>query len=164
MLQRTTLGHGMNSVNPLRNAETVSGNAFSREQPPDKLTLREHEIEIRVRYQETDAQGRVHHATYINYFEIGRIEFLRAAGYSYRQLEEDGIQLVVSEISCKYFVGAKYDDLLKLKTKVVRAKGARITHDYELTLDGEPVVSGRSTVACVDRDGKVKRLPKWLLN
>jgi len=125
--------------------------------------LKEHEIEIRVRYQETDAQGRVHHATYINYFEIGRVEFLRAMGRSYRQLEKDGIFLVVSEISCNYFRGAMYDDLLMLKTRVTRAKGVRITHEYELTLDGELVVTGHSVVASVSPDGKVKRLPSWLI-
>ncbi len=143
----------MNTVNPFD------------EQPstPQSLTLREHEIEIRVRYQETDAQGRVHHATYINYFEIGRVEFLRAAGYSYRQLEADGIYLVVAEVSCNFFRGAMYDDLLQLKTSVTRAKGVRIRHEYELTLDGETVVTGHTVVASVSPDGKVKRLPPWLV-
>ena len=56
---------------------------------PNKV-LREHEIQIRVRYQETDAQGHVHHANYLNYFELGRVEMLRASGYSYREFEESG--------------------------------------------------------------------------
>ena len=59
----------------------------------------EHEIEIRVRYQETDGQGRVHHANFLNYFEVGRTELLRAAGHSYRQLEEEeGLMLVSANI------------------------------------------------------------------
>ena len=130
--------------------------------PTGPLSLTEHQIDVRVRYQETDAQGRVHHATYINYFEIGRVEYLRAVGYSYRQLEADGIHLVVTEISCNYFKGAMYDDLLRLTTRVRRARGVRIEHEYELTLDGELVVSGRSVVASVDPSGKIKRLPDWL--
>ena len=143
----------MNTVNPFD------------EQPetPEPLTLREHEIEIRVRYQETDAQGRVHHATYINYFEIGRVEFLRAAGYSYRKLEADGIFLVVAEVSCNYFKGAMYDDILKLKTRVTRSRGVRVRHEYELTLDGELVVTGHTVVASVSPDGRVMRLPRWMI-
>ncbi len=124
--------------------------------------LRHHEIEIRVRYYETDAQGRVHHASYLNYFEAGRVELLRAAGFSYRQLEEEGTLLVVSEISCKYFLPAFYDDLLRLRTTTVRAKGVRIAHDYQLFRAADLLAEGRSIVACVDRSGNVCRLPEWL--
>src|SRR5918993_1041142 len=94
--------------------------------------LTEHEIEIRVRYQETDGQARVHHANYFNYFELGRTELLRAAGHSYRQLEESGYMLVVAEISCKYFLPAAFDDVLRLRTSTVSARGARVEHRYEV--------------------------------
>ena len=126
--------------------------------------LRQHEIEIRVRYQETDAQGRVHHASYLNYFEIGRVELLRAAGYSYRQFEDDGIFLVVAEISCQYYLPANYDDLVRLRTTTERSKGARIEHTYELFRDDDLLVRGRSVLACVNREGRVQRLPRslWL--
>lgn len=124
--------------------------------------LSEHEIEIRVRYQETDGQGRVHHANYVNFFEIGRVELLRAAGHSYRELERDGIFLVVSEISCRYFLPAEYDDLLTVRTIVARAKGARIEHHYQVLRDGELVADGRSVIACVDREGRARRLPEFL--
>ncbi len=123
---------------------------------------REHEIEIRVRYQETDAQGRVHHANYINYFEIGRIEMLRAGGVDYRKLEEDGLMLVVADVKCKYHIGAKYDDLLRLKTRVVRAKGVRVYHKYELSIGDELVCEGETTVAAINSQGEVVRLPDWL--
>jgi acyl-CoA thioester hydrolase len=122
-----------------------------------------HEIEIRVRYQETDGQGRLHHANYINYFEVGRVELLRASGKSYRELEQEGLFLVVAEASCRYFAPAQYDDLLRLRTTTARAKGARIEHHYELSRDGELLAEGRTVVACVDRDGNVRRLPKWLI-
>ena len=91
-----------------------------------------HEIEIRVRYQETDGQGRVHHANYLTWFELGRVELLRAAGHSYRELEEAGSLLVVAEVSVQYFLPAFFDDLLRLRTTTVRAKGARIEHRYEV--------------------------------
>ncbi len=131
--------------------------------PPGPLdSLREHSLEIRVRYQETDAQGRVHHGNYINYFEVGRVEFLRALGHSYRELEASGILLVVAEMHCFYHQPAYYDDLLQLTTRVARARGVRIEHQYELRRGDVLIVSGRSIVASVNRDGKVCRLPKFL--
>lgn len=124
--------------------------------------LTRHEITIRVRYQETDAQARVHHANYITYFEQGRVELLRAAGFSYKRLEEEGILLVVSEVECRYYLPAEYDDLLRLVTTTIKAKGARIEHQYQLYRDEQLIVEGRSVVACVDRTGRVRRLPSWL--
>jgi acyl-CoA thioester hydrolase len=124
--------------------------------------LTQHDLQIRVRYQETDAMGRLHHANYLTYFELGRTELLRAAGFNYRQVEEQGLFLVVSEMTCRYLRPANYDDLLTLRTTVVSARGARIQHDYQLFRGTELLATGRSTVACVDRIGAVKRLPDWL--
>jgi acyl-CoA thioester hydrolase len=122
----------------------------------------EHQLEIRVRYQETDAMGRVHHANYINYFEVGRTELLRAMGRSYREVEAEGYYLVVAEMSVRFLLPAQYDDLLTLRTAVVKARGARIEHDYQLFRELELLATGRSVVACVDRQGQVRRLPEWL--
>ena len=124
--------------------------------------LTQHEIEIRVRYQETDGQGRVHHANYLTWFELGRVELLRAAGHSYRELEEAGIYLVVAQIAVKYYLPACFDDVLKLRTRTVRAKGARIEHQYKVFRGEELVAEGTTTVACIDRAGRVTRLPPWL--
>jgi acyl-CoA thioester hydrolase len=124
--------------------------------------LSQHETQIRVRYQETDAQGRVHHANYFTYFEQGRVELLRAAGYDYRRLEAEGYLLVVAEISCQYFLPASYDDLLTLRTVTVAARGARVEHRYEVLRGDELLAVGRSVVACITRAGKVTRLPKFL--
>ena len=123
----------------------------------------QHEIQIRVRYQETDAQGRVHHANYFTYFEQGRVELLRAAGFDYRRLEETGYMLVVTEISCQYYLPASYDDLLTVRTKTVAAKGARVEHQYEIFRGEELLAAGRSVVACINRQGRVTRLPQFLL-
>lgn len=124
--------------------------------------LERHQIEIRVRYQETDGQGRVHHANFLTYFEQARVEMLRAAGHSYRELEASGILLVVAEFHLEYLQAAYYDDLLQVATVVERAKGARIVHRYEVRRGNAAIVRGRSTVACVDREGRARRLPDWL--
>jgi acyl-CoA thioester hydrolase len=125
--------------------------------------LNQHEIQFRVRYQETDGQGRVHHMNYFTFFEQGRVELMRAAGHDYRQLEAEGYLLVVAEISCQYFLPASFDDLLTLRTTTVSARGARVEHRYEVLRDGELLAKGNSVVACVTREGKVTRLPKFLL-
>lgn len=122
----------------------------------------QHEIQIRVRYQETDAQGRVHHGNYATYFEMGRVELLRNAGYSYRKLEEEGVLLVIAEFTCRYHQPAFYDDLLRLQTTVVRSKGVRIEHEYKIFRDDDLLCAGRTVCACIDRGGKVRRLPDWL--
>jgi acyl-CoA thioester hydrolase len=106
--------------------------------------------------------GRVHHANYLNYFEMGRTELLRAAGRSYREVEDEGFFLVIAEVSCQYLLPARYDDLLTLRTSVLRARGARIEHQYELFRGLELLATGRSIAACVDRKGTVRRLPDWL--
>ena len=125
--------------------------------------LTEHEIELRVRYQETDGQGRAHHANYLKWFELGRVELLRAMGHSYKDLEAAGVLLVVSEVHIEYFIGAEFDDLLQLTTSVERSKGARIQHRYEIRRGEQLIAQGRTTIACVDRSGRVSRLPAWLI-
>jgi len=122
----------------------------------------QHEIEIRVRYQETDGQGRVHHANYLTWFELARVELLRAMGHSYRELEEAGIFLVVAEVSMQYYLPAVFDDVLRLRTTTVRAKGARIEHRYEVIRGEDLLAEGATTVACIDKSGRVTRLPQWL--
>ena len=125
--------------------------------------LYEHEIEIRVRYQETDAQGRVHHANYLTYFELGRTELLRAAGIEYRVIEAEGWMLVVAEMNVKYFLPASYDDLLRLRTTLTEARGARCVNKYQVFRGEELLVEGESVLACINRQGRVTRLPTALL-
>jgi acyl-CoA thioester hydrolase len=125
--------------------------------------LAQHDIQIRVRYQETDGQGRLHHANYFTYFEMGRTELLREAGLSYREFEAAGLMLVVSEITCQYLAPASYDDVLTLRTTTAAARGARVTHDYHLLRGEELLATGRSVVACINRDGRATRLPDFLL-
>jgi acyl-CoA thioester hydrolase len=125
--------------------------------------LPEHEIEIKVRYYETDAQGFVHHANYLQYFELARVEQLLALGHDYAQLERDGILLVVNKISCKYHRPSKFGDTLRLAIRTVRSRGARIDHEYRVYRGNELLAEGESTLACIDREGRVQRLPEFLM-
>lgn len=122
----------------------------------------EHVLEIRVRYHETDGQRRVHHAQYINYFERGRVEMLRESGVSYREFEQGGLLLVVTKMEVEYLIPAEFDDVLHLTTRVVRSRGARINHGYEIRRDQQLLVRGSSEIACIDPQGVVRRLPDFL--
>jgi len=124
--------------------------------------LTEHEIQIRVRYKETDPMGRVHHANYFTYFEMGRTELLRASGGNYRQMEEAGLLVVVVKAECRYHGGACYDDLLTIRTIVKRITSAKIEHEYLVLRGSERLVTGHVTLAMVDRDGNVQKIPDWL--
>lgn len=121
--------------------------------------MRQHEIKIRVRYSETDAMGYLHHANYFVYFEMGRTELLRASGGNYREMEERGAFIVVAKIACKFIRPARYDDELILRTTITRATLAKILHKYELFRDGVVIAEAESTLACVDREGRVQQIP-----
>ena len=121
--------------------------------------LKEHSIVIRVRYCETDAMGFLHHSQFFNYFEQGRTELLRAQGGCYRDIEESGLFLVVVRLQCTYHSPARYDDLLTLTTKVDRISAVKIEHSYRLMCQDKLLASATSTLACVDREGKIQRLP-----
>ena|SRR5579872_673214 len=120
----------------------------------------EHEIEIRVRYSETDAMGFLHHGNYFAYFEMGRTELLRAQGGNYRLMEEAGLYMVVVNVECKYRKPARYDDVLTLKTRVARVTPAKIEHEYRVFRASELLAEARSTLACIDRSGAVQRIPE----
>ncbi|HJT32446.1 MAG TPA: thioesterase family protein [Pirellulales bacterium] len=124
--------------------------------------IREHEIEIRVRYQETDAMGVLHHANYLTYFEMGRTELLRAAGYDYRRVEESGIYMVIVKIACRYRRPARYDDVLRLHTTLVGVSPAKIEHEYRLFRGDDLLAEAQTTLACIDRQGQLQRVPDWL--
>jgi acyl-CoA thioester hydrolase len=124
--------------------------------------LTQHETEIRVRYQESDPMGFLHHARYFVYFEIGRTELLRAAGGNYRQMEAEGHRVVVVHAECRYHRPARYDDVLRLRTTIVRTTAAKIEHEYELFRGEEKLATGRVTLAIVNAAGKVQPVPEWM--
>ena len=120
------------------------------------------EITIRVRYAETDRMGLLHHANYLVYFEQARTELLRSLGLTYRDLEDRGFLLVLTKIEVRYKRPAHYDDLLTIRTKVVRTTAVRIDHSYEVLRDGLLIAEGSTTLACVDRGGRPQALPDAL--
>lgn len=123
----------------------------------------QHEFELAVRYYETDGQGVVHHANYFQYFELARVEMLKAHGHEYADLEKDGILLVVHSITCRYHRPAHFGDTLRILTKVVNITMARMEHEYQVFRDTELLAEGKSTLACVDRDGNMRRMPEIFL-
>jgi acyl-CoA thioester hydrolase len=120
------------------------------------------EIQIRVRYAETDRMGLLHHANYLVYFEQARIELLRASGVTYKELEDQGFLLVLTRIEVRYKLPAQYDDLLTVRTFVERVTYVRIDHRYEVRRGDELVAEGSSTLACIGRDGRPQALPEIL--
>src|SRR3989441_5643139 len=120
------------------------------------------DIQIRVRYAETDRMGLVHHANYLVYFEEGRTELLRAQGISYRDIEDQGFFLVLTKLQVRYKSPAYYDDLLTLRTSVMRTTLVKIEHKYELMRGGVLLAEGETTLGCVDRQGKEQPLPENL--
>ena len=94
---------------------------------------------------------------------MGRTEMLRAHGTTYRAFEEEGLFMVVSEATCTYRAPAEYDDLLTLRTRVEKIGAAHIKHAYEVVRGTTIIVTGTTTVVCVDREGRVRRLPDWML-
>ena len=99
------------------------------------------ETQIRVRYGETDQMGYCYYGNYAQYFEVGRVEALRAVGLSYKELEAQGIMLPVSEFNVKYLSPAFYDDLLTIITTITKIKGPRIIFEYEIQNDKKQKVA-----------------------
>lgn len=120
--------------------------------------LESHEITVRVRYCETDAMGYLHHGNHVNYFEMGRTELLRAQGGNYREMEENGLFLVVIRVECDYKIPAKYDDLLTIRTSVGKRSMAKIEFEHTVLRDGQVLAQGKTVLACINRDGQVQRL------
>lgn len=120
------------------------------------------EIQIRVRYAETDRMGLLHHANYLVYFEQARTELLRQFGLTYKDMEDKGFLLVLSKIEVRYRKPAYYDDVLTIRTTVARTTTVRIDHKYEVLRGTELVAEGATTLACVDREGKIQPLPDWM--
>ena len=122
-----------------------------------------HEAKLRVRYRETDAQGIVNNADYLSYFEVGRVEWLRAAGLSYRELEKEGYGLVVVEALARYKKSAFFDDELTVRTELVELKRASLSFRYTVLRGEEVLVTGHTLHGCVDlTTGKPRRLPAAL--
>lgn len=117
-----------------------------------------------VRYAETDQMGVVHHAAYIVWFEEGRSAWMRARGSNYAELEADGLNLAVSEVHARYVAPALYGRQVTVRTwgEAVRSRSMRVAYQVVDTESGRTLVTGYTRHICVDRQGRVVRLPqKW---
>jgi acyl-CoA thioester hydrolase len=125
-----------------------------------------HRSECRVIYGDTDTGGVVYCGNYLRFFESGRTEILRANGTSYRELEEKGYILPVVECHTRYKASAQYDDLLIVETSIHEVKkiSCRFNHRIIRADDHKLLVKGYTVNACVDRQGKLTRLPDYFLN
>ena len=103
------------------------------------------EVRFRVRYKETDQMGVVHHSNYYTWFEMARSEYMRNTGLSYRQMEEKGVMLPLLETHCTYLHGAKYDDLLVVRTRVTKFAGVRLTMEYEVMREEDSKLLARGS-------------------
>lgn len=131
---------------------------------PERITIQNHTITIVPRYAETDKAGVVHHSVYPVWFEMGRTELLRASGLAYKDLEQAGVLFVVARLHIKYRRPAQYDEKLKLETTCTAVRASRVEHTYKLTrsFDGVIVAEGSTTLACVDAQGKIRRVPEFM--
>lgn len=122
-------------------------------------------IQFRVRYSETDQMGFVHHGNYPQYLEMGRIEWLRELGISYKKMEETGIMLPVISLNLNYFKPANYDDLLTLKTSLSKTPSVKIMFDYEIHNEKNELLTTASvTLAFMNSETKrPTRAPEYLL-
>jgi acyl-CoA thioester hydrolase len=120
---------------------------------------------VRVRYAETDQMGVAWHGEYFAWFEVGRTDFLRERGCTYKELEEQGLRLPVVEAHARFLRPAHYDDVLEVRTRLARVTGVRVCFDYEVRRAGTEgaVAVGQSVHASVDRQGRLRRLPPELL-
>lgn len=119
--------------------------------------------EFRVGYHQTDGQRRVHHSNYLNYFEDARVEMLRSGGIRYKDVEDSGRLLVVTEMNVQYFAAAEFDDWLRLEVEVTDIRKVRLRHHYQVFREGTLIASADSTIACVGKDGRPKKLPGQFL-
>ena len=117
----------------------------------------------RVRYKETDQMGMVYYGNYFTFFEIGRVEYMRERGIAYKQMEsEDDSFIVVAEAHCRYLRPARYDDLLRIRTRVSEARRRSIRFAYEILRDdgAELLATGETVHIICNREGRPKSLPE----
>jgi acyl-CoA thioester hydrolase len=128
---------------------------------PEKTTVHSCTITIQPRYSETDQGGVVHHSVFPVYFEMGRTELLRANGLAYKDLEASGVFFVIAELQVKYRRPAFYDEKLDLLTTLTEVTASKVVQSYKLTRPntGEILTEGSSTLACIDPNGKIRRMP-----
>jgi len=123
--------------------------------------MQSHQTRLRVRYAETDQMGVVYHANYLIWMEVGRVEYCRAAGIRYRDLEAQGVRLAVVEAQCRYLTPARYDEEVDVKTWIEGANPRMVTFGYEMTNaeTGQVLATGQTRHIFLGEDMRPRKLP-----
>lgn len=119
--------------------------------------------DLRVRYAETDAMGIVHHAAYIVWLELGRSDLLRSLGSGYAEWERRGVHMSVSGLAMTYRAPCRYDELVRVRTRILEAGRRKVVFGYLLERDGQRLAEGTSTHLVTGSDGRARTLPEDLL-
>ncbi len=122
------------------------------------------QIEVRVRYCECDPMNVAHHSVYPVWMEMARTELLRQRGIRYRDLEAQGMLIMVARLALRYRKPAHYDDLLNIEIEVLPSAGVKLQHHYRVLRDGELIAQADTTVVCTTRQGKLLPVPDFLLS
>jgi acyl-CoA thioester hydrolase len=133
------------------------------DQSAQMRTLEYHDVTIRVRYAETDQMGVVYHANYLVWFEVGRVELMRALGVEYKQMEsDDDCHIVVGDVHCRYLSPARYDDVLRIRTRIAESRNRIVKFAYEVVRDsdGQLLATGETTHIICGSNGRPKLLPQ----
>jgi len=117
------------------------------------------EVEVRVRYAETDQQGVAYHAHYFVWMEIARTEYLKALGFPYERLEKEGLLFAVSEASCRYGGAARYEDRVRIAARVTEVRSRAVVFEYGISVAGTRIAEGRTTLIAMDADRRPRRIP-----
>ena len=127
---------------------------------------RSHIINVRIRYAETDQMGVVYHGNYAQFLEMGRVEWLRNLGVSYKSMEETGVMLPVVSLQIFYKKSATYDQVLEVKTTLAKMPSVRIAFDYEITDEQREIVATAHTVlAFINmKTGRPMKCPDYILD
>ncbi|MDF1505072.1 thioesterase family protein [Roseisolibacter sp. H3M3-2] len=122
---------------------------------------RPHVTELRVRYAETDQMGVVYHANYLAWCEVGRTEWIRAAGMSYRDMEAQGVGLAVSDLQMRFHGAARYDDVVRVETRCTEVRSRLVSFDYVVSraADGARLVSASTRLVAIAGDGRPASIP-----
>jgi acyl-CoA thioester hydrolase len=121
-----------------------------------------HDATVRVRYSETDQMGVVYHANYLVWFEVGRVELIRALGVEYTRMEkEDDCHIVVADAHCRYQQSARYDEVLRIRTRIAESRNRIVKFSYEVfrDADGKLLATGETTHIICGSNGRPKLLP-----
>jgi acyl-CoA thioester hydrolase len=126
-------------------------------------TIEHHDTTVRVRYAETDQMGVVYHANYLVWFEVGRVELMRARGVEYRKMEtEDDCHIVVADAHCRYERSARYDEVVRIRTRIAESRNRIVKFAYEVfrDTDGELLATGDTTHVICGSNGRPRLLPQ----